>query len=141
MDGSNPIDSNQDVIDSRDIIARIEWFDSYDEGDMDADEVREVAMLRAVAREAQDINPEWTDGVALVADSYFVDYITERTQELNGRIYKKDARPFEQNEGVDVDWSAFPFNHIDWQAVADDEQRHHHSSIDFDGRTFWLQDA
>lgn len=137
MLGSGPIDSSADVIDSREVIARIEWLDD-DDYERDADEAAELVALRALAAEAEGINSNWRDGLPLVDDGYFAAHIKDETQELYGEIYG-DRTPYGEVPSVRVDWSAFPFNHIDWDAVAEDAKRHH-SSLTFDGRLFWLAD-
>jgi hypothetical protein len=81
------IDNTDDILDSRDIIARIEELtderDSF-APDLDAtpadwaavnpEDAEELATLTALAEEAEGYAPDWTHGETLIRDSYFTEY-------------------------------------------------------------------
>jgi hypothetical protein len=123
--GTESIDNYADVIDSREIIARIEYLESIvadeTEGiELDEDEERELAALRAFAEDASGAE-DWEYGETFIRDSYFVDYAQELAEDI----------------GVpEVD--RWPTRHIDWEAAAD-ELKGDYTSYDFDGVTYWAR--
>lgn len=134
---STEITGRDDMISGGDVAARIGYLE-IDEEDLDQDDRAELSALRALVAEAESVNSNWSEET-FVADNYFTAYIRDQSMELNAHIYRQDAKPYEDNPGVPVDWSASPFCFIDWDAVAADERRHY-SSMGFDGRVFWLAD-
>jgi hypothetical protein len=141
MDGTNPITNDADVIDSRDVIARIDYLESCaaEAADMDAglpegvtqyglDEVEqaELAALKAFAAEAENAD-DWIYGATLVRDSYFVDHIKELVEDC----YQMPA---------DFDSGAWPWRHMemDWEAAADEAQTDY-TDVTFDGVTYWVR--
>lgn len=86
---TNSIDNSQDVIYSRDVIARIaDLRDDKDTYEIDADglgddwavrypdEAAELAALEALASALEGCG-DWQYGEALIRDSFFVEYITD----------------------------------------------------------------
>ena len=105
----NTISNSDDVIDSRDIIARIEELEgerddtpctceagALDEDDctctdedretqwaiLNPDEAAELATLTALAEEAEGYAPDWKHGETLIRDSYFTEYAMELLQDI-----------------------------------------------------------
>jgi len=86
-------DNNQDVIDSRDIIERIEELESeqttlvkeLNEGSLteaqmqafDKDEGEELDTLRSLAEEASYYVAGWESGETLIRETYFTEYCKE----------------------------------------------------------------
>lgn len=121
------IDNNMDVIDSRDIIGRIEelekltapeatneafqaWCDEYD-------------SLNALQEQCVDYVPDWEYGVGLIRYSYFTEYCRELV----------------------VDCGELPSNlpwyieeHIDWEGVAR-ELSVDYTEVDFNGVTYFVR--
>lgn len=122
------ISNSDDVIDSRDVIARIEELESIDgiedkinnlEEDEDA---KELVALRELVGEAADYAPDWKYGATLVRDSYFKDYAQELAEDI-GAINR------------DATW---PNTCIDWDQAAR-ELRMDYTSVEFDGVTYWVR--
>jgi hypothetical protein len=144
MKTTHTIDNTEDILDSRDIIARIEELenerddytapnkDGYQtmigadwavDNPEDADELR---ALRELAKEAE-CAPDWAYGETLIRRSYFVDY----TEQLINDCYEL---PKEMNSGQ------WPFRHmtIDYEAAAR-ELEHDYTSVDFDGVEYLIR--
>jgi antirestriction protein len=123
---SNPTNSD-DVIDSRDIIARIEELEGEredlseaDAAIWDEDNAEELAALKKFADQAEGYCDDWHRGATLIRDSYFEEY----------------ARQFADDIGaIDAKW---PTNCIDWEAAAKDLQSDY-SAVEFDGVTYWMR--
>lgn len=114
------MDNTEDVIDSRDVLERIEelraWSAPLEEGE--AGELRTLLELAAQGESCDD----WSYGLALVRDSHFVGY----TQELAEDIGAIDR---------DASW---PTRCIDW-ALAAKELQSDYTALEFDGVTYWAR--
>jgi len=125
---TNRIDNAEDVIDSRDIIARIAELEAEREDciareDYFSDEeYDELTALEALAKEAADYAPDWEYGATLIRDSYFMDYAQELAEDT-GAINR------------DAQW---PNNCIDWEQAAN-ELRMDYTPVDFGGVTYWVR--
>jgi hypothetical protein len=109
------ITGNESVLDSRDIIARIEHLkeeftvDLDDSSDVDRmsnfdfEEIKELAQLLALQAEAEGYAPDWQHGCTLVHEDHFTEYAQEMAYDI-GAISK------------DATW---PACHIDWEAAAE----------------------
>lgn len=113
-----------DVIDSRDLLERL---DTLDEGweaglltDDEADERRALTELKAETEGYAGDN--WRDGVTFIADLYFEQYAEELADDI-GAI-DKGAR--------------WPVNHIDWKAAADD-LRQDYTECEIYGVSYWYR--
>lgn len=138
------ISNSDNIIDSRDVIRRIEELEAdrailvenrelaREEGDStDADEALsewdegsdcdELMALRVLAEEC-DFASDWRHGECIVRDSYFVNYARELAEDI-GAVSK------------DQSW---PNNHIDWEAAADALQQDY-TSVDYDDVTYWIR--
>ena len=110
------ITNSEDIIDSRNIIDRIEYLeDTEDEG-----EKEELRLLKEFEEEVS--SSEWTDGITLIRDSYFEDYAHDFAEEI-GAI------------SSDVNW---PSDCIDWKE-ATRELRVDYSCVDFEGVDYWYR--
>jgi hypothetical protein len=123
------ITNSDDVIDSRDVIARIEELeaerDSFEDGDWaeaSPDEAAELASLQALAKDGENYADDWQYGATLVRDSYFEQYAEELAADI-GAIDPK---------------ASWPLNCIDWEAAAD-QLKIDYTAIDFDGVTYWVR--
>lgn len=126
------ISNNDDVIDSRDVIARIEELeeerqDLLDEDDAagleewDTDNGDELAALRALAEEASG-SPDWEYGEALIRRSYFKEYAQELADDC----------------GMVPDNLSWPLTCIDWDQAAR-ELEMDYFSVDFDGVEYLIR--
>jgi hypothetical protein len=104
--------NRDDVIDSRDVIAAIDWLDKDDE---------DRKALEALAEEAEG-SPDWTYGETLVRDSYFEEYAEETARDT----------------GMISGTESWPLNCIDWEEAAD-QLKEDYFSVDFDGVTYWIR--
>jgi hypothetical protein len=140
---STEISNTDDVIDSRDVIARIaeiegeaqgRYMEAHPEGVswgeledldpitvLDVEDANELAVLKALADEADGAG-DWEYGVTLIRDSYFVDYARELAEDI-GAI------------NSDAGW---PLYCIDWEWAAR-ELRMDYFSVDFDGIDYWVR--
>ncbi len=146
---TNTISNQDDVIDSRDVIAKIEeleselqqacedqsknnefepWLENMaaDEKGVMQDAAQELLALRELASEAES-SPDWIHGETLIRESYFTDYI----EQLIDDCYEM---PKEFKSG---NW---PWRHmtIDFEAAAD-EAKQDYMEVDFDGETYLLR--
>lgn len=105
-DYADEINLSADIIDSRDIIARIKDLEAEqtDGAGLTEDEQEELTALRALAEEGEMYAGDWAHGEALIADHYFTAYAQELAEDI-GAI------------SPDATW---PLNRIDWEAAADD---------------------
>ena len=113
------ITNSQDIIDSRDIIARIA--DLEEDTDLDVSEVDELEALKALAKEGEGCG-DWEHGEALIRDSYFEEYAQEMACST-GAISN------------DAQW---PTSHIDWPSAAD-ALRMDYMEVDFDGEAYQMR--
>lgn len=121
------VSNREDLIDSRDVISRIEELEDTI-GDDDTDkEAREEArdelkILKELADEASGYAPDWLYGSTLIRDSYFKEYAMELAEDI-GAIPR------------DLGW---PATCIDWDQAARDLQIDY-SEIDFAGVSYWIR--
>ena len=134
-DGTEPIETYSDVIDSREVIARIEYLanreslaessevpEDEDYGEvLDIDERKELAALRKLAEECEGCASDWRYGETLIRDSYFTEYAQELAEDAC-------EMPSEYR---------WPFSHIDWDEAAAALQMEY-TSVEFDGVTYWI---
>ena len=136
--------NSDDVIDSRDVIARIqeledELQDLEDAADEAADDtVRcaeimaeisdwksqngdELTALRALASEAEDYAPDWQHGATLVRESYWPTYAQEIVEDVG-----------------DMPRGIPSYIVIDWEATADN-LKVDYTEVDFDGVTYLVR--
>ena len=117
-----PVENTEDVIDSRDIIGRIEDLEfNLDSEIIDEAEAEELKCLKELADDGEG-SPDWQYVAVLISDSYFPQY----AQELAEDIGAVDA---------DAEW---PLRHIDWEAAAE-ELKADYFSVDFDGVEYWIR--
>jgi hypothetical protein len=88
--------------------------------DVDVEEARELQKLRNTVSKYSDDSFE--DGITIVRDDHFVDYIQDLVEECG-----------------DIPRGLLPrYLRIDWQATAE-ELRPDFTSVEFFGRTFWYR--
>jgi len=134
------ISEGQDIIDSRDVIARIAELESDAESSRECDHTdarrgedgtcpvcfneddhAELLTLLTLQEEAEGC-PDWLHGEALIADHYFETYARELAEDI-GAI------------GRDLAW---PACHIDWEAAAD-ALRMDYTSVTFGETEYWIR--
>ena len=117
--------NDQDIIDSRDIIDRIEELKELIEGE-GCDEActeykLELAMLEDLAKQGEAESSDWVHGETLIHRLHFVDYVADMLADC-GTIPR------------DIPW----FVEIDWEATAGNVEADY-SSIDFDGVEYLIR--
>ncbi len=133
------VDNSEDVLDSRDVIARIEELEAEradivsedDDTSVVQDEAKaalkawdeengeELAALKAFADEISGYASDWEHGCALIRDSYFETYMDEMLE---------DCGDLPKNLPSYISIS------IDYEALQMD-----YSAVDFDGTTYWVR--
>ena len=121
MKGDKEITNSEDVIDSRDVIERIEYLEA-DEEELDEYDKDELAKLRALAEEGEDYAADWKYGEQLIRATYFEEYARQLAEDI-GAV------------NSEADW---PNNCIDWEQAAS-ELEMDYTSIDFDGVDYWIR--
>src|SRR5574340_643485 len=128
---ANTISNMDDVIDSRDVIERIEhlteerenWAEEHPEADyMATEEGGELRALLALQDEAEGYCPDWTYGAQLIRDSYFKDYAQELAEDC----------------GMLENCNQWPATCIDWERAAR-ELKMDYTAVEFDGVTYWVR--
>jgi hypothetical protein len=123
MTKTQEVSNSEDVIDSRDVIERIEYLDQFGVDEKTDDEVAERAALLEFAEEAEPYAPDWRDGCTLIRDSYFEDYARELAEDITE---------------YDTMQERWPYTCIDWKKAASELQQDY-NSVEFDGVTYWVR--
>lgn len=143
---SKTISNQDDVIDSRDVIERIEeleseiqdacdaynekhnteldteaFLDCEDADEPDQDDIDEYRALKKLEEEASS-SPDWPYGETLIRESYFQDYAEELAEDC-GMVPKN------------LGW---PCDFIDWAAAADALKQDYYE-VDFAGETYYIR--
>lgn len=117
------ISNSDNIIDVRDIIARVEELEDAD----DADDATELVALRALLGKLCGNNgdEQWRGDwypVTLIRDSYFKEYAMELADDI----------------GAIPNDAAWPCTCIDWDQAARELQCDY-LSVEFDGVTYWYR--
>jgi hypothetical protein len=119
-------DNRDDVIDSRDVIARIKDLEAEledeDPNEVDPDAREELAALKALTDEGRQ-SPDWHHGETLIRDSYFRDYAKQLAEDIGAVDPELQGR--------------WPYTCIDWDEAAE-ELKNDYFEVDFDGVTYWI---
>lgn len=134
--------NGMDLIDSRDVIARIGYLMSEREAVKDAiemmgdtatsenmtpedwdesEEGEELKALLALTNEAESVG-DWIYGATLIRDDYFEEYAQEMAVDM-GAIQPQ---------------APWPTNHIDWDAACD-ELKQDYRSVPFGDEVYWVR--
>jgi hypothetical protein len=118
---------SEDMIDLRDVIARVEELEQEIEQEGDLMVFEEMAKLTALLDECKGLggDEEWRDDwypATLIKDSYFETYAQELADEI----------------GVVDPAASWPLTCIDWEQAARELQMDY-TSVEFDGNTYWTR--
>jgi hypothetical protein len=134
------ITNTEDVIDSRDIIARLEYLEDEMECYAEDEELQELDFdhstkweeweyideykaLKALADEADGYVADWQYGEALIRESYFTEYVEQFCDDVG---YISDDLPWVIENNIDFDGIAEDFK-VDY------------TELDFDGVTYFAR--
>jgi hypothetical protein len=135
---SKEISNTDDLIDSHDILARVEHLeDSLERAKDDDGIVRKLAdfteeesadfteweILKALSNECAQYSADWEYGECLVRDSYFKTYTQEFCEDTV-------SIPSDLPDWIEVDWEATARN------VQQD-----YTEVDFDGVAYWVRNS
>lgn len=134
------IDNYEDVIDSRNVIERIEQLQAIREPgpvpegvlededyEVNQDDLfRELASLEALALEGEQASEDWQYGATLIRDSYFRDYAMDLAEEISDQAERYGRQP------------SWPYICIDWDKAARELQMDY-TSVEFNGVTYWVR--
>jgi len=124
-------DNSDNVIDSRDVIARIVELELLIDGEDDNPayslEREELQILQALADEAES-SPDWEYGEALIREDYFTAYIEELIDDCYPDVKKATG-----GRGWPYNWIT-----IDLDGAAD-EAKSDYMEVDFDGVTYLIR--
>lgn len=123
---SHEISNSVDLIDSRDVIARIEELqaehDDNEDNSFDEEKVAELAALKALAEEAEGYAADWYHGETLIRYSYFTEYAQDLADDL----------------GAISNTATWPNNCIDWEEAAR-QLKEDYTEVDFDGVAYYIR--
>lgn len=120
------ITNYEDVIDSRDIIARIEELEARieeEEAGQDLEDEKEELKALKDLEKAANGSPDWIYGETLINEDYFIEYCEELCKDVG---YIPEGLP------------GFIENHIDWEGVAQ-EIKQDYIEVDFDGVSYFIR--
>ena len=118
-------DNTSDIIDSRDVIERIEdlefYFSEVSEGESDYDDNSyELGILTVLAKQGSDYAEDWIYGEQLIRGTYFTEY----TKEMCEDVYS-----------IPDTW---PHRCIDWEEAAE-QLKEDYTAVDFNGVEYWIR--
>jgi hypothetical protein len=126
MTTATTLDLAADIIDVRDIIARVEELEPQVDTIGEGEHIAEWNMLTRILHELNGYggDEQWRGDwypVALIDDAYFVDYVQDMLADCG--VVPRDLPDYIE---------------IDWRATARNVQTDY-SSVEIDGRTYWYR--
>ena len=116
--------NNDDTIDVRDIIARVEELESEQSDDGEKEELETLTELLDELKGTGG-DEEWRGDwypLTMIRDSHFEDYAQELAEEC-GDLNRKPR---------------WPYTCIDWEKAAR-ELQYDYTSVDYNGTTYWVR--
>ena len=168
MKGSDEISNTANVIDSRDIIARIEYLESEREpltdavdqaqealNDLDGNDFDEVSTFEEAEQEAKDALKaayanvkDWDEsdeGQELAKLKAFAEEAEGYAEDwrygatlIHEDYFEDYARDLAAEGDYDMKNEQWPYTCIDWAKAAEELQQDY-TSVDFDGETYWVR--
>ena len=124
-----------DVIDSRDVIERIEELNAaVADGEIDHAEAEELRQLEELAEEASGYAEDWHYGEALILDSHFEDYAKQLAEDC---APDHETAKLIANDGRGDYWPLTCCT-IDWERAVRDLQMDY-TSVEVAGFTYWIR--
>ena len=168
MKGANEISNTDNVLDSRDIIARIEYLESEREpltdavdqaqealNDLDGNDFDEVSTFEEAEQEAKDALKaayanvkDWDEsdeGQELAKLKAFAEEAEGYAEDwrygatlIHEDYFEDYARDLAAEGDYDMKNEQWPYTCIDWAKAAEELQQDY-TSVDFDGETYWVR--
>ena len=168
MKGANEISNTDNVIDSRDIIDRIEYLESEREpltdavdqaqealNDLDGNDFDEVSTFEEAEQEAKDALKaayanvkDWDEsdeGQELAKLKAFAEEAEGYAEDwrygatlIHEDYFEDYARDLAAEGDYDMKNEQWPYTCIDWAQAAEELQQDY-TSVDFDGETYWVR--
>lgn len=168
MKGADEISNTANVIDSRDIIARIEYLESEREpltdavdqaqealNDLDGNDFDEVSTFEEAEQEAKDALKaayanvkDWDEsdeGQELAKLKAFAEEAEGYAEDwrygatlIHEDYFEDYARDLAAEGDYDMKNEQWPYTCIDWAKAAEELQQDY-TSVDFDGETYWVR--
>jgi len=117
-----------DIIDSRDIIERINELKSEKDGldgeeliEWEEDNDEELSSLLALQEECKDCTSDWSYGEVLIHNAYFPEYAKQLCEDIG-----------------DIPYDLPSYIVLDWDATADN-LREGYTEVDFDGERYLIR--
>lgn len=128
------VTNQDDVIDSRDVIERIDeltalhddYTSAVEGAEWSDDDQRVLTTLESFARECENDVEDWMYGATLIRYSYFTEYAKQLAQDI---VTSEEARNMSEQ---------WPYRHIDWEAAAD-ELHADYNEYTFDGVIYYAR--
>ena len=108
----------EDIIDSRDVIARIAYLEG---ADIDEDEQYELKTLQELVEQCENCS-NWEYGEGLIRGGYFTEYAEQLASDIGA---------------IDSD-AQWPLSHIDWEAAAE-ALKQDYSEVEFDNTIYYIR--
>ena len=168
MKSANEISNTDNVLDSRDIIARIEYLESEREpltdavdqaqealNDLDGNDFDEVSTFEEAEQEAKDALKaayanvkDWDEsdeGQELAKLKAFAEEAEGYAEDwrygatlIHEDYFEDYARDLAAEGDYDMKNEQWPYTCIDWEKAAE-ELKQDYTSVDFDGETYWVR--
>ena len=168
MKGANEISNTANVLDSRDIIDRIEYLESEREpltdavdqaqealNDLDGNDFDEVSTFEEAEQEAKDALKaayanvkDWDEsdeGQELAKLKAFAEEAEGYAEDwrygatlIHEDYFEDYARDLAAEGDYDMKNEQWPYTCIDWTQAAE-ELKQDYTSVDFDGETYWVR--
>ncbi len=113
------ISNSDQVIDSRNVISRIEELEGEDL--LEQDEQDELKALKTLEEEAEGYSDDWKHGSTLIRDDYFTEYAEELCKDIG-------------DLPSEIPW----YIEIDWEKTAE-HIKADYTEVDFDGVSYWIR--
>ena len=162
--GHNDVHNGQDIIDSRDIIARIEELEGYEQEALDqanivnvdaegmddpddAEDHRENGLWTASGGEVYGVTDDWDDITydelkalrSLAEEAEGCGDWYDGATLIKASYFETYAEDLAQDIGA-IDRNArWPLSHIDWAAAAE-ELKQDYTEVDYDGVLYYVRD-
>jgi hypothetical protein len=125
------IDNTQNVIDSRDILDRIEELEYMD--NLTEDESSEIRALKEIVEQCEECS-DWKYGEALIRESFFTEYAQQLVEDCATPEYRCGAPLPNMTEWP---WNVKGAITINWELIAE-SLKQDYEEVNFDGVIYYI---